>query len=147
MGEAVGEILSNVAKFQREIESMFREFWSKFFKYQLPLRVGEPPADIEDRGGELVVYIDLPGFSKDEVKIKVTEDMLEVRAEKSEERKASERSRSYVVRERIYESFYKRISLPAKVRPEQAKARLENGVLEIRLPKSGAAREVEVSLE
>lgn len=147
MEDTINEILSNVAKVQRELEGMFRDFWSRFFKYKPLLGYGEPPADVEDRENELVIYIDLPGFSKEEIKIKVTEDMLEVRAEKSEGRKLTEKSRNYVVRERIYESFYKRINLPIKVRPEQAKAKLDNGVLEVHLPKSEAAREIEVKLE
>jgi len=147
MENSVNDILSSVAKVQRELEGMFRDFWSKFLKYRPVLGYGEPPADIEDKESELVVYVDLPGFSKEEIKIKVTEDMLEVKAEKSEERKLTEKSRNYIVKERMYESFYKRIHLPVKVRPEQARAKLVNGVLEIYLPKSEATREIEVRLE
>ncbi|RLE60652.1 MAG: hypothetical protein DRJ35_02645 [Thermoprotei archaeon] len=147
MEEGTQEILQSIARFQKEVERTFREFWDKFSKYTLSLGTFEPLIDIEDRNEELVIYVDLPGFSKNEIKIKVTEDSVEVKAEKSAERKTVEKERKYITRQRFYEGFYKRIVLPVKVRPEQARARLENGVLEIRIPKSEAAREVEVNVE
>ncbi|MCD6562334.1 MAG: Hsp20/alpha crystallin family protein [Thermoproteales archaeon] len=147
MEEVTQEILQSIANFQKEMEKTFREFWDKFSKYTVSLGMFEPLVDIEDRSDEVVIYMDLPGFSKNEIKIKVTEDSVEVRAEKSIERKNVEKERKYFTRQRFYEGFYKRILLPVKVRPEQARAKLENGVLEIHIPKSEAAREVEVNVE
>ena len=139
------ELLATAASIQREVDRLFRELWSKV-PGEYSLGVNEPPADVEDRGDEYVVYVDVPGFSKDEIKIRVTEDMVEVRAEKSVEKKAEIRSRNYVLRERLYEGFAKKITLPTKIKPDQAKAVLNNGVLEIHLPKSGATREIEISV-
>lgn len=147
MEEVAKEVFETFAKAQRNMEKMFREIWDKFSKYPVSPGIFEPPIDIEDRGDELVMYVDLPGFSKNEIRIKVTEDMVEVNAKKSSERVESEKSRRYFVHERVYEGFHKTVSLPVKVRPEQARAKLENGVLEVYLPKSEAAREIEVSVE
>ena len=147
--DIVREVYRQMAQLQREVEQRFRDIWSRLSKLSVPVTLGffEPAFDIEDAGEELVIYIDLPGFSRDEVRIRVTEDTVEIKAEKSEERKEVERGRKYIVRQRVYEGFYKRIHLPEKVRPEAAKAKLVNGVLEIRIPKSGAKREVEISVE
>ena len=138
-------ILDSLTEMRKQIDRMFRELWREAPK-EVSLGFYEPPVDIEDRGDEYVVYMDIPGFSKEELKIKATEDFLEVSAERSEERKRELASRNYVVRERVYEGFRRRIMLPSKVRPEMARAVLRNGVLEVHLPKSGAAREVEVSI-
>jgi len=141
----VKKIFDSLTEMQRQIEKMFREFWKTAPK---ELRFGfyEPLVDIEDKGDEYVVYINVPGFSKDEVKVRVTEDFVEVFAEHSEERKKEIASKNYVMRERVYEGFKRRIELPAKVRPESASAYLKDGVLEIHLPKSEAAREIEISI-
>lgn len=141
----VKRIFDSLTEMQRQIERVFREFWKAAPK---ELRFGfyEPLVDIEDKGDEYVVYINVPGFSKDEVKVRVTEDFVEVFAEPSEEKKKEIASRNYVVRERVYEGFKRRIELPAKVRPESASAYLRDGVLEIHLPKSEAAREIEISI-
>ncbi len=147
MEEVTQEILQSIANFQKEMEKTFREFWDRFSKYTVSLGMFEPLIDIEDRNDELVIYMDLPGFSKNEIKIKVTEDSVEVKAEKSVERKTTDKEKKYFTRQRVYEGFYKRILLPVKVRPEQARAKLENGVLEIHIPKSEAAKEVEVNVE
>jgi len=146
MGEKlVDELVETLSQMEREVERMFRDVWMKL-SAETPLRLGawEPPADVVDRGEELVVYVDVPGFSKEDIKVKVTEDCIEIFAKKSEEKVIEG---SYLLKQRFRESLYKKVDLPFKVRPEQAKARLENGVLEIRIPKSGLTKEIQVSIE
>ncbi len=46
-----------------------------------------------------------------------------------------EKKKNYVCRERTAQIFYRRIQLPEKVRSDDAKASLNNGILEITLPK------------
>jgi len=146
----IKKVINTIADMQKQFEKTFKEVWKTLPReYTSEYVVGfhEPLVDIEDRGDEYVIYADVPGFSKDEIKIKVTEDFVEIMAERSEEKKKEIASRNYVIRERLYEGFRRRITLPEKIRPEMAKARLDNGVLEIHLPKSGAVREIEVHVE
>ncbi|UNQ72585.1 Hsp20/alpha crystallin family protein [Infirmifilum sp. NZ] len=147
-GKIAEELAEAVARLQKELNDALRSVWAKYSSlYPDRLRVYDPLYDIEDRGDSIAVYVDVPGFRKNEIKIRVTEDTLEVIADKSEERVKEENDRKYIQRERLYKSIYKKILLPVKVRPEQARARLEDGVLVVLLPKSGAEREVEVKLE
>ncbi len=146
MGEkVVSELVETLARMEREVERMFRDLWTKL-SAEIPLKfeAWEPPADVIDAGDELIVYVDVPGFSKENIKVKVTEDCIEIIAKQSEEKTVSG---TYLLRQRFRESLYKRIDLPVKVRPEQARARLENGVLEVRVPKSGIVKEIQVSIE
>jgi len=144
----IEELAETVAKIQREIDQSFKEFWTKNYRY-FPdkFSVLEPLYDIEDRGDRIIVYVDAPGFSKNEIKIRVTEDAVEVIAEKSAEKVEEEKSRKYYVKQRLYSKLYKRIPLPCKVRPEHAKARFVDGVVIIEIPKSGAEKEVEINIE
>ncbi|ABL77911.1 Hsp20/alpha crystallin family protein [Thermofilum pendens] len=147
-GKVAAELAEAIARIQKELNDSLREIWAKHFAlYPDKLRMLDPLYDIEDRGDSLAVYVDLPGFRKNEIKIRVTEDSLEVFAEKSEERVKDEDSRKYIQRQRLYKQVYKKISLPVKVRPEQARARFEDGVLVVLVPKSGAEKEVEVKVE
>jgi len=84
-------------------------------------------------------------FAKIEIKVGEITDAEKV--EKSESRKLEEKGKKYIVKQRVYEGFYKRIVLPVKVKPEGARAKLVNGVLELILPKSEAKKEVEISVE
>lgn len=144
----VEEFIAILAKLQREIGGATREFLAKYHNlFPAALRVYEPLVDIEERDNNIVVYMDVPGFKKNEIKIMVTEDFVEVRAEKNEDRVREEDNRKYLQRERFYRRVHKRVELPVKVRPDNARARFEDGVLTIILQKSGERREVEVSVE
>lgn len=148
MDKFLKELVETVARVQKEVDEIFRDFWTKHYKfYPESFRSLEPLYDIEDTGDKIIVYIDVPGFRKNEIKIRVTEDSLEVLAEKSEERASEEDKKNYIVRQRVYRKLYKKILLPSKVRPEQAKAKLEDGILIVSIPKSEAEREVEINVE
>jgi len=138
------ESLKTIADIKKEIDKLFREAWSHFPRVYEYFGFYEPPFDLEDTGNEYIIYMDIPGFSKDEIKIKVSEDLVEVKAEKGEE---FTETRNFIVKQRVYRGFHKIIKLPAKVRPDEAKAVLENGVLQITLPKAGISREVEIKVE
>lgn len=138
------EIATMIAQAQREIEKMFRDLWARLALEGLRPSVWEPPVDVVERDDEIVVFVDVPGFSKDDVKIKVAENGIEVFAQRSTPIQIEGK---YILRQRLRESLHRRVDLPVKVRPEQAKARLENGVLEVRLPKSEVAREIQIIVE
>ncbi|MCW4009358.1 MAG: Hsp20/alpha crystallin family protein [Candidatus Bathyarchaeota archaeon] len=126
-------------RFQRE----FEDFWElppwrhgRRWRHRFPLMPQEvmaPSLDLEDCGSTFHLTLDLPGFKKENVDIEVDEDAVIVHAETA--RSEEETKKNYVRRERTSQTFYRRIPLPEKVRSEEAKACLNNGVLEITLPK------------
>ena len=73
----------------------------------------EPISTIVPEKDKIRIIVDLPGAKKETIKIDATPRVVEVRAE-SDDRK-----------------FYKKIDLPEEVDPESAKAKYNNGVLEI----------------
>ena len=105
------------------------------------------PVDLEDVGEAYVLRADLPGFDRSEVKVRVSEEVVEIFAELSEEKKRMYEGRKFVLRERIFERIRRVVRLPSRVDPNAAKAKLSNGVLEVYLPKIGAIRQVELRLE
>jgi len=73
----------------------------------------EPLSTVYEENGKIKVVVDLPGARKESIRINASEDEVEVEAEGEDRR------------------YFKRIKLPVKVDPDSAKARYENGILEI----------------
>ena len=128
-------------RFQRE----FEDFWETPSKWghgmrwkhgfpMMPFREGLiPSVDLEDQGKDFCLIVDLPGFRKEDVEIEVSDDSVTIHAKR--EQSQEEKKKNYVRRERAAQAFYRRIQLPESVRSGDAKASLNNGILEITLPK------------
>ncbi|MFO1431721.1 MAG: Hsp20 family protein [Candidatus Competibacteraceae bacterium] len=103
-----------------------------------------PHMEVSERDGQLVVCAELPGVDKDNVKIEIDQDRLTIEGERRQERQ--EGRGGYHLSERRYGSFYRSIPLPEGVKADQARASLNNGVLEITLPLSQqpTARRIEI---
>jgi HSP20 family protein len=135
------------AMMQQLSEEMDRLFDSFF--YGMPTRrpgrafdmpsLWSPEVDVSMEGNRLRVCVDLPGVSKDNVKVDIQEGMLTIQGERQEERsEGGEQGRRRT--ERRYGSFCRSIALPEGVNPEQAQARMQNGVLEVTLPVTEQAK-------
>lgn len=96
--------------------------------------VWAPDVEMSTEGNRLRVCVDLPGVSRENVKVDVKEGMLTIEGERREERSEGSEQQGYKRSERRYGSFYRSIALPEGVDTEQAQARMKDGVLEITLP-------------
>jgi len=91
--------------------------------------VWSPQVELLQRGNELVVRADLPGLSKDDVKVEINDDTLTIQGERKQEQE--EEREGWYRNERSYGSFYRAIPLPEGTIADSAKASFKNGVLEI----------------
>jgi HSP20 family protein len=93
----------------------------------------KPLIDIKDTGSELVIKAEVPGIPKENIDIQLTENSIKIRgkikAEEEEEREG------YYKHERNYSTYYREMPLPAMVIPSKADAILEDGILQINIPK------------
>ncbi|MGM0471850.1 MAG: Hsp20/alpha crystallin family protein [Bacillota bacterium] len=94
----------------------------------------QPSVDIYEEGNELVIKVDIPGINPSDVEIMVSEDSLMLQGEINQEEQVQRDKYHKVERQRG--RFKRAISLPFKVKREQATATAEHGVLELRVPKS-----------
>lgn len=131
-------------KMMEGFEKEFEDFWEMppFYKHEharhrfplAPFRETKSPSiDLEDRGKDYRLTVDLPGFSKNDIEVEVQDDSVMIRAQKA--RAEEEKKKNYVRRERVAQAFFRRMQLPEMVKSEQANANLNNGILEITLPK------------
>jgi HSP20 family protein len=94
---------------------------------------GNFPVDVAETEGEVIIKVDLPGFNKDEVAVKLTEDTVDISAQHKE--KKIEQTEKMYRSERKMGSFRRFLTLPAKVDFSKTDAKFENGVLTIKVPK------------
>jgi HSP20 family protein len=92
--------------------------------------------DVEETDKEIMVRVELPGMQKEDCEITVEGNILYVRGEKRFER--ARQDSTYHIMERAYGTFERAIPLPRNVDADKAEASYTNGVLTIRVPKSGA---------
>ena len=101
--------------------------------------------DLEDRGDEMLVTVDLPGFERQEVDVSITDRDLHIKAEKEEQ--VDETGTQYLRQERHHRSLHRSISLPEKVDTDSVTATMKNGVLTVTLPKLEVEQAIEVDIE
>jgi len=92
-----------------------------------------PAADLKDNGKEFVLKAEMPGVTKDDIDITVHGDSVEIKAERQSGKE--EDREDYYYREIGKSSYYRRIPLPEEIEAERVEGKLENGVLELTLPK------------
>jgi HSP20 family protein len=90
--------------------------------------------DFADHGDEYVVTVDVPGYEKDDIEVRLSGDTLLVDGKR--EQTVDEDEENYLRRERRRRSFSRRVTVPEPVDTDGVSAQVTNGVLTITLPKS-----------
>jgi HSP20 family protein len=98
-----------------------------------------------ERDGELVLRADLPGLSKDDVKVELADNAVTITGERRDERE--EKREGLYSSERSYGRFYRRLPLPQGVNTEDARASFRDGVLEVTMPAAKAEAKTPRKLE
>jgi HSP20 family protein len=98
-----------------------------------------PSVEIIERDNNLVVRAELPGMDKDDVKVELTDDGLIIEGERRREHE--ERFEGGYRSEIAYGHFHRLIPLPEGANVDQAKAQINNGVLEVEIPIAEARRQ------
>lgn len=105
-----------------------------------------PPMDIVETTDEVLCHLEVPGLSPDDVDIRVQDNMLVVSGEKKpvhEEQKEG----GFRSIERRYGRFERSFTLPRSIDTSNVKARQENGVLTLVLPKMEASKPRRIQIE
>jgi HSP20 family protein len=97
-----------------------------------------PRVDLNDLGDHYEAFIEVPGIEKEAVQVHMTNNTLEVNAEVEMEK---EEKKECLMRERSHEEVYRRITFPEEIIPEEAEARVTNGLLTVTVPKKHKPQE------
>lgn len=108
-------------------------------------RARMPMLDLREEQDRYSVQIELPGMNKEDVSIDMEGKLLQITAHREQ---ASElKEEGYLRKERGSMRFFRQIPLPENIAREGVKARMENGVLDISLPKLMATEDKKNRIE
>ena len=138
--------MRNLASFQDEMNRMFDQFFRGGTGEEAGwgVRTWAPPADIYETDDALILTVDLPGVPKDAVSIEIHQNTLTLRGERTPA--AGVQDERYYRTERVYGPFQRSFVLPTLVDQEHVQATYHDGVLELRLPKSEAAKPKRIAI-
>jgi HSP20 family protein len=105
--------------------------------------VWTPPVDIEETEDAWVVEAEVPGARRDDIDVQVRDNEVMITGEiKERERKGMLRRRT-----RRTGRFEYRVTLPGETDPSSVDAKLNDGVLTLRIPKAERARPQHVEIK
>jgi HSP20 family protein len=135
--------MGSVFGLRREIDRLFDDIYGG----NASRATWVPTVNVREAKEAVLLEMELPGITPEQVDISIDNDMLTVSGEKREERREGEEEGRYFLVERNYGSFSRSFSLPPGVDAEQVDASFENGLLTIRIPRAALPqpRRVQIS--
>ena len=127
--------MSNVRKYENQnwIPSIFNDFFDN--EWIVKPNFSTPAINVIENEKDYKVEVAAPGMNKEDFNIHLTENQeLVITVEKNTQNEQKE-EKKYLRREFSYTKFQQAFQLPDNVDKEKIGAKVENGVLEITLPK------------
>lgn len=125
---------------QQDMNRIFDEFFrgdllanDSFFA-----RDWNPAVDILENNDHFVLKAEIPGMTKDDVKITLENNVLTIRGEKKNETEKKEENYHRI--ERSYGSFERSFTIPGTIKVNEIDAQYKDGVLTLTLPKAEEAK-------
>lgn len=140
----IDRMFRTINMLRNSIDGLSSDF-DRSYRWNLgwPGEASAPKTNIYDLGSKFEVYAEVPGFSKDDLSIKVQGNYLEL----SGTRKAAAPEGYAVHRvERKATTFTRSFTLAADIDAEKVEARLKDGILVLTLPKSAAATPRQINI-
>lgn len=133
---------------REDVDRLFDEFF-----FDLPaVRYSDggfwsPRVDISETDDELIITAEVPGMEKGDLKVSVEDGVLTLKGEKKHEKELKDANCHRI--ERRYGTFQRSFAFPAGVEPDKVRAKYEDGVLRVTLPKAEEVepKEIEVKVE
>jgi HSP20 family protein len=149
------EIMPRAQAMERLFERMIDDIWRQPFPTLLrperwwPAETGMmmrmPSVDLYEEKDDVVIKAEIPGLSKEDINVQVTDSTVTIKGEKKREEEVKEDD--YYRCERSFGSFTRAVALPCDVKADQVKASFKNGVLEVRMPKTEEAKKKAITVK
>lgn len=134
---------------RQEMEQIFDLSLSGFLNGGSSLTEGRwvPSLDVIDEGNHLLVKVDLPGLTKNDITVSVEDNYLTIRGEKKQDKEVKQDD--FLRTERYYGRFSRSVQLPSHVDVSKVKANFKDGVLELNLPKKEECKpkQIDINIE
>ena len=118
---------SQSGSFWPQLHEPFRKFGSKLSEWV------SPASDASSSDSSYKISIELPGVSETDIRLEAVKDLLVVSGEKTESKE--DKGDTWYFSERQYGAFRRSFRLPPDAAGEDAEARIQDGVLEVTIPR------------
>ena len=116
------------------IPSVFADLFDT--EYMPKANCTAPAINVKERDKAYTVELAAPGMKKEDFNVHINDEgNLIIKMEQKQEHKDEDKNMRYLRREFSYSKFEQTLILPDDVKKEDIKARVENGVLTVELPK------------
>ena len=102
-------------------------------------------ADIWEEKDDIFVKMALPGVNKEDIKISIMEDSINISGQTKKEEE-DKKEKKYYYRS-LESSFEQSFNLPTKIQSDKAEAEFKDGVLTVKLPKADAVKPKEIAIK
>ena len=101
------------------------------------------PVDVHADQDEYVITANVPGMKAEDISIEILDDVVTLRSEVEHENGDVD----YLLRELRHGGFIRSLRLPTSLDTDAAEAKVEDGVLTVRIPKSEEAKPKEIKVK
>ncbi len=126
----VPDVYEALRKKRRNLYWEFPDIFGREFDFYTA-EARTPLADLRKEKNELILAVEMPGLRKDEIKVDLHDNRVRIHGGRKEGKE--EKGKGFYRKERYLSAFSRELALPEEVDPSSAKAKYENGVLEIRM--------------
>jgi HSP20 family protein len=134
-----------LSRLQGELNRLFAAFVETNDKGATPASSWDPNVDVVDDGESIRILAELPGVEAEDVRVSIRGRVVMIRGTKKGRVRTKEGMRFFCM-ERYFGSFVKSIPLPRPVNSHHARTRIQNGLLEVFLPRVPDLREKEIEI-
>lgn len=142
--------MANIKLFDPFFADPFENAFKGMFR---PLRVEmeEGPqivkVDVEEQGNEYIVRAEIPGVKKEDINVQVEGNTISITGEVKHEKDVKSNGGKVLRSERYYGSVGRTFTVASDLDQAQAKAKYENGVLELTVPKKTGTAAKRISVQ
>ena len=137
----------DVATLQDRINRIFNESFdrSRDLDDEISLSDWRPPVDIFETDDGIVLKVELPGISKDDVSVEIKDNVLMLKGERLLDPQIKDEH--YYRKERAFGKFQRSFSLQQSIKPNLIKATFKDGILTIEIPRPEEEKPKQVTVK
>jgi len=119
--------------FGTTLSPVWNSFMEDFFDISLSDNFRKPIVDIIEKEKSYDFEIELPGFSQEQIDVRIEKNVLTVKAEKGAKEEEKGKNK-HLISERV-EKYYRSFMLPENADEEKIEAKFDNGILALEILK------------
>ncbi|MGA7837562.1 MAG: Hsp20/alpha crystallin family protein [Ignavibacteriaceae bacterium] len=137
---------------EREFGKLFNSFNRRFGfddsdsnNEELENAVWSPLTDISENKDQYLLKMDLPGVTKNDLKLSYEDGELKISGERKQQK--DDKDSKFHRIERTYGKYFRSFTLPKQIKPENIKAEFKDGQLTVTIPKAEEAKPKELEIK